>query len=82
MNEIANEVMEVANSIRPLLAGRKPEVQSAALAELTATFLCGIQVLGDMDGTIVAQMMAFNSYVNLVMELVASGTCYPKGGQN
>jgi hypothetical protein len=35
------QIVSVVNQIRPLLAGRSPEIQGAILAELLATFLAG-----------------------------------------
>ena len=47
----ATEAMELVAAIRPMLAGRRPEVQSAALADLLAQWLAGHVMLGDPKQT-------------------------------
>jgi hypothetical protein len=49
----ANEgmVTELVEAIRPLLAGRPPEIQAAVLADLLAIWLAGHQVEGDIAAT-------------------------------
>lgn len=37
----AEEALELAGEIKPLLAGKRPELQSAALCDLVATWLAG-----------------------------------------
>lgn len=46
MSDEAERVMEIRNSISPLLAGLAPEIQGAVLADLLATFLAGHYRLG------------------------------------
>jgi hypothetical protein len=47
--DLVAEVNEVVAQIRLLLAGRGPEVQSAALADLVATLLAGFQGPGKLE---------------------------------
>lgn len=44
-------IMSIADTIRPLLAGHSPEVQSAVLADLLAMWLAGHHVDGDEEAT-------------------------------
>jgi hypothetical protein len=46
-----SEAMAIIDQIRPLLAGRAPEVQGVVLADLLATWLAGHHVAGDEDAT-------------------------------
>jgi hypothetical protein len=57
-------IIERADKIRPLLAGLGPRVQSAILAELTATWLCGTR--GDPGVT----ELLFKLWISTVRELV------------
>jgi hypothetical protein len=41
-SEMSTEAMELAHQIMPLLAGREPMVQSAALADLVSMHLAGM----------------------------------------
>jgi hypothetical protein len=50
MSQIS-EVAAIILQIRPLLAGRAPEVQGAVLADLLAIWLAGHHVAGDEDAT-------------------------------
>ena len=50
-HEQATEVMALVHAIRPLLAGRSPEVQGAVLADLLAMWLAGHVMLGDPKAT-------------------------------
>jgi hypothetical protein len=49
--EDLREVEAIANAICPLLAGRKPRVQGAALADLVATWLKGHVIEDDPQAT-------------------------------
>lgn len=42
MREESEEAIELSKQIRPLLAGRDPTVQSAALADLVSLFMAGM----------------------------------------
>jgi hypothetical protein len=45
------EVIALVDKIRPVLAGRAPEVQGAVLADLLAMWLAGHHTAGDEDAT-------------------------------
>jgi hypothetical protein len=66
----ADKVTEIVNSICPLLAGQKPEVQSAALADLLAMWVAGHFVPGDEAATSAAREDLLNDHMKLVQELV------------
>lgn len=67
---MSNEVIELVNRIRPILAGHKPEVQSAAIAELLSTWVLGFQVPGDLEGTSNFQAQVLAGHIKLVMDLI------------
>ncbi len=46
MNADFQAVQELAERIKPLLAGRSPEIQSAVLAELLSLWLAGHYLMG------------------------------------
>ena len=49
---MAQKSLDLANKIKPLLAGHSPKVQGAALAELLATWLAGHRLTcGDASET-------------------------------
>jgi hypothetical protein len=50
-SEQANEVLALVGEIRPLLAGRSPEVQGGVLADLLAMYIAGYVQLGDPEAT-------------------------------
>jgi hypothetical protein len=78
----SEQVMEGVEAIKPLLAGKAPELQSAILADLTSTWLCGMVVLGDKEGTRQARDWALSAYIELVVNLTESGVNEPRGGNN
>lgn len=45
------QVVEIVDRVKPLLAGREPEVQGAALAQCLAIWLAGHHVAGDENAT-------------------------------
>jgi hypothetical protein len=45
------EVTAIVDKIRPLLAGREPDIQGAVIADLLALWLAGHHVAGDTDAT-------------------------------
>jgi hypothetical protein len=51
MTDYGEQTLNLVQRIRPLLAGRDPSVQGAALAELTATWVHGHFILGDATQT-------------------------------
>jgi hypothetical protein len=62
---LAQQVIGLANQIKPLLAGRPPEVQGAVLAELLATWVAGHvdptnrERTADMRTALLAQHLTF-----------------------
>jgi hypothetical protein len=61
MTQISN-VAAIIAQIRPLLAGRAPEVNGAVLADLLAIWLAGHHVAGDANATRMmrAKLLAFH----------------------
>lgn len=81
--KFADEVMAGVEAIKPILAGKGPELQSAILADLTSIWLCGIQTVdGDKESILEARRWALKAYMDLVVDLTASGVNEPKGGNN
>ena len=64
------EVMALVERVRPLFAGRAPDVQGAALAELLAVWLAGHVVPGDPEGTERARSELLQQHLFTVRELV------------
>jgi hypothetical protein len=58
------EVIAIVEQIRPLLAGKAPEVQGAALADLLAIWLAGHHVEGNANATrkMRADLMAMHCF--------------------
>lgn len=75
-------VCDLVAEIRPLLAGKEPELQSAALADLVSMWLCGLVVLNDPEQTREIRTWAFTHFIALVKDLTDSGVNEPRGGQN
>jgi hypothetical protein len=67
---MTRDVGAVVNQIRPILAGRPPEMQGAILADLLAIWLAGLHVAGDVGQTrkLRAEMLAM--HVSAVEELI------------
>lgn len=76
----SEQVYELAEQIRPLLAGKDTAIVSAALADLTAMWVCGHVVLGDWGATQAVRQQVFSAYIGLVKTLVESGVDEPRGG--
>ena len=51
MNSQTLEIAAIVDRIKPLLAGKSPEVQGAVLADCLAIWLAGHHVAGDEDAT-------------------------------
>ena len=71
-NDQPDLVMELVSKISPILSGHPPEVQSAALADLTAMWLSGFQDLANPEN---AELLAlrealFGEWCKTVRELV------------
>jgi hypothetical protein len=50
-NGSANEVLQIVELVKPLLAGKDPEVQGAVLAELLSLHLAGYWIKGNQQQT-------------------------------
>src|SRR5262245_46031556 len=70
----ALDAMHVAAEIWPLvaprLAGKPPEVQGAALADLVATFLAGHMVAGDPEATAKLREELLTTHIEIVRQLI------------
>jgi hypothetical protein len=64
----AREAMKLAASIRPMLAGRPPEAQGAALADLLAIWLAGHVASGLSVKTVTEELL--RNHVELVLKLL------------
>jgi hypothetical protein len=64
------EVMEVAESIKPLLAGKEPQVQSAVLAELLSIWLAGFYIPLEPEETRKLRAELLERHVALVRDLL------------
>jgi hypothetical protein len=70
MNHIS-EVVAIIVQIRPLLAGRAPEVQGTVLADLLAIWLAGHHVAGDEDATRKMRAELLSMHCTMVRELTS-----------
>jgi hypothetical protein len=69
--KIAQETLELVERIKPLLAHNKPQVQSAALAELLSIWLAGFHVPDDPEATEQLRAELLERHCELVRELTA-----------
>lgn len=69
-DEQARIADELAAKIHRLLAGKGPEVQGAAIADLTAIWLHGHLVLGDPAATDKIRREIFEHQCQLIWQLV------------
>jgi hypothetical protein len=68
--EEEEEVLKIAALIKPLLAGKEPQVQSAVLAELLSIWLAGHFVEGDAEQTRELRSELLANHCMLVRQLV------------
>jgi hypothetical protein len=68
--QMDEQVQELVKQIRPILADRAPEVQSATLADLLAIWVLGFQIPGDVELTIELQARQFDRHMQLVCDLI------------
>lgn len=61
------EVQATVEAIRPMLAGRSPEVQSGVLADLTSMWLAGMMFNEDVE-KLRTELLA--NFLNTVLELI------------
>jgi hypothetical protein len=66
---MSEEVLALADRIKPILANRRPEVQSAVLAELLSIWLAGHHVAGDEKETQALREELLTNHCALVRKL-------------
>lgn len=69
----ATRALQLAESIKPLLAGIGPGLQGAALAELVATWIAGYRVEGNDRATAALREAMLLSWLDALRRLVAIG---------
>ena len=69
-HEKALEVAELVRQIRPLLLGKDPDVQGAALADLLAMWLAGHVMRGDPKMTKKLREMMLKAHIVAVRGLI------------
>jgi hypothetical protein len=67
----AQEILELVEKIKPLLAHNDPQVQSAALAELLSIWLASFHVPDDPEATEQLRAELLAAHCALVRELTA-----------
>jgi hypothetical protein len=67
----AQEILELVEKIKPLLAHNEPQVQSAALAELLSIWLAGFHIPDDPEATEQLRAELLGRHCELVKELMA-----------
>lgn len=70
LDGLADEVEKLVRQIAPLLAGRPPSVQGAALADLTAIWLAGHLIESDANATRAMRKRILDGHTAKVRELV------------
>lgn len=66
----ADAVEQLVELIRPLLAGRAPGIQGAALADLTAIWVAGHIILGKRTETEAMRERLLMGHMDMVRELI------------
>lgn len=67
---VGRRVAILVEQIKPILAGQRPHIQSAALADATAIYLAGHIIIGDPEGTERMRAELFDVFIAAVRELV------------
>jgi hypothetical protein len=67
--EFAIQIQPLVEQIRPILAGKEPQLQSAVLADLTAIWLAGFVIEGDPKETRVLREELLRRHYELVRQL-------------
>lgn len=67
---MATEVSQIVERVRPLLAGRPPQVQGAVLADLLAKWLAGHIFRGNPGETDALREKLLESHLDLVRRLI------------
>jgi hypothetical protein len=70
MSRYTEEVFAIVQRVRPLLAGKPPQIQGAVLADLTATFIGGYGVVGNAEATDVLRDELLKMHVDTVKRLI------------
>lgn len=65
----SEEILELAERIKPILAGKDPHIQEAVLAELLSIWLAGHVVAGNEELTIVLHSELLAMHTRLVRKL-------------
>ena len=69
-HRMARQVEELSAKLGKHLAGKSPEVQSAALADCCAMYLAGHRVEGDSEATAALRATLLASLVELIRSLI------------
>ena len=70
ITELQRRIEGMTKPMGKILAGKPPEYQSAALADLVAMWLAGNIVIGDPEATREHREWLLGQFVNLVRDLV------------
>lgn len=65
----SEEILELAERIKPILAGKEAHIQGAVLAELLSIWLAGHVVAGNKEQTIALRSELLAMHFGLVLEL-------------
>lgn len=80
MPDMAAEVGQIVERVRPSLAGRSPEVQGAVLADLLAMWLAGHIVKDDPAGTDALREELLEMHLRTVRKLIPVNAATIHGG--
>lgn len=69
LDTLGEEALAIVEQIKPLLAGKRPVLQSVVLAECLALLLAGHWIPGEPDETTTMRAVFLEAHVTLVLEL-------------
>ena len=69
MKRSTNQIPELVDQIRPILAFKPPQVQSGVLADLTALWLAGVWIKDEPAQTRLLRAELLDLYLELVKQL-------------
>lgn len=69
--EDSHEVLRIADTIKPLLSGHRPELQGGVLAELLALWLAGHRSINNPPSTDAFRERLLAEHIQAVRELTA-----------
>jgi|KBSMisStandDraft_5_1062788.scaffolds.fasta_scaffold1533770_2 hypothetical protein len=69
-DQTVRQILELSPQLGKLLAGKSPEVQSAALADCCAMYLAGHRVKDDPEATAALRAELLAALVELIRELI------------